>query len=166
MSGSVSVYQREDGRYFVVSYSRIVAGPLVVNGWVVVLEPDAPDADIGRAVTDGLNRTELDIPELPQDDLRRLLRPLFKLAGVKSYTAYAVGTRSVSVDRDVAGALTITPTENHGRRGGFLYLRDRLTVPANAGHAEVGKAVRKGLDLSRIIAYPKRRPPRVIPNPG
>lgn len=121
------------------------------------MEAHTPEVEIGRLVIAGLDRTELDIPEVTRDDLKRLLRPLLKLSGVRSYTAFASGTISIGIDRDVAGALTITPTENRGQRGGFAYLpHDAVALPSGTGETEVGQAVRKALALSRSSVVPRK----------
>jgi hypothetical protein len=86
MSGFVEVYQREDHKIYVQSCSRVSGGPLVGNGWAGAIAADASDAEVGRLVMDGLSRTELDIPEVSREDVEKLLRPLLKLAAVRSFT--------------------------------------------------------------------------------
>jgi hypothetical protein len=149
MSGYVGVYVRLDGEMFVASYSKVASGPHVVNGWVQKACGEVIDDDLGRVVLEGLDQTEIDIPEVSREELARRQRPLLKLAGVTSYTRFATGVRHAGVSRDVAGALTITPSRNvGGRKGGFLYLPPDSSVvlrPEYDAHA-VGQAVRKGLD--------------------
>lgn len=151
MSGSVEVYQRDDGRIYVVSHSRVVGGPSVVNGWCKVIAGSASDDDLGGLVVEGLDVGDRDMPEVSKEDLKRLLRPLFKLAGVKSFTAFAAGTKSVGVERDLAGSYTVIPTENRGRRGGFMYVTEnQVTLPPKPGAEEIARAVRRGLSFSLV----------------
>lgn len=127
MSGRVSVYLRDDSKFYVSSYSQIINGPQVVNGWVYGLSVDESTEHLGRAVIEGMNRTQLDVHEISQEELARLLRPLLKLAGVKSYTRFADGTKAVKVSRDVAEHVTISPTQNRGRKGGGF-----IEIPGHA----------------------------------
>lgn len=147
MSGDVGIYQREDGRIYVQSNSRIINGPLVVNGWAELVPSEAPDEQLGQVVLEGLARTELDIPEPTREELDRLMRPLYKLAGVRSYSQFVAGTRCVGVDRDVADAITVMPTTNRGGRRGFVFMPDRSVKLKPRFKAEdIGRAVREGLD--------------------
>jgi hypothetical protein len=149
MSGFVEVYQREDHKIYVQSCSRVSGGHLVGNGWAGAIAGDASDAEVGRLVMDGLSRTELDIPEVSREDVEKLLRPLLKLAGVRSFTCFAAGTRSAGVERDIAGTLTLIPTENRGKRGKFFYLPDELILAPPFDEAAVGRAVCRVLSMSK-----------------
>jgi hypothetical protein len=151
MSGDVGIYQREDGLIYVHSNSRVMSGPLVANGWAMVVPGDASDEQLGQVVVEGLDRTEMDIPEPTRGELDRLMRPLYKLASVRSYSRFVSGARYVGVGRDVAGAITVIPSKNQGGRRGFGYLPERsreLKAPFRMG--DVGRLVREGLESAVV----------------
>ncbi|MFC0003014.1 hypothetical protein [Micromonospora siamensis] len=157
MSGWVDVYQRADGRIYVSSHSRVVNGPLVVNGWCRVVAPEATDGEVGSLVQEGLRVGEEPMRGISAEDVKELLRPLLKLAGVRSFAALARGTRAVGVERDESGSYVIVSTENRGVRTGFLFTDEKVTVPANSAVEEVGRAVRRGLGDSSIVATADQR---------
>lgn len=151
MSGWVDVYQRDDGRLYVSSHSRVVGGPRVVNGWCEAVAGDVADGRLGALVCDGLRAGEKPLRDVTAADVREFLRPLLVLAQVRSVADFARGTRAVGVERDASGAYVVAATENRGVRVGFVFTDDRIVVPAGSVADEVGRAVRTGLASSCVV---------------
>lgn len=147
MSGEVSVYLRDQDQLLISSYSSVVNGPYVSNGWAQALAVDSTDERLGKAVLEGLDRTEMDVPDITREELAKRLRPLLRLAGVRSFTRFAVGTKAVAVSRDVAEQVAVVPTRNRGRReGGFIEMPEMsIEIKPPCNESSVGRAVREGL---------------------
>ena len=150
MNGTVDVYQRDDGNIYLASGSRTPEGPMVVNGWCRVVSADIADDELGALVEEGLRVGEEPGREILLDDRKELLMPLLKLAKVRSFAAFARGTRGAGVDRDSSGAYVVIPTDNRGVRSGFMFIDQKVIVPAGSGAEEIGRAVRLGLASSSI----------------
>jgi hypothetical protein len=155
MSGWVDVYQRDDGRIYVSSHSRLVGGPLVVNGWCEAVAGEVADGRLGALVQDGLRAGEEPMRDVSAEDVREFLRPLLTLAKVRSVADFARGTRAVGVERDYCGAYVVVATENRGVRTGFVFSDDRIVVPAGSVADEIGRAVRLGLASSCVVEAPR-----------
>ncbi|MEV4713872.1 hypothetical protein [Micromonospora sp. NPDC049374] len=152
MIGTVDVYHRNDGDLYIVSYSRSLNGPFVLNGWCRTLPADSPDESLGEAVLEGLAVGGRQVLEESSDELKKHLKPLLRLAGVKSFTAFAAGALSVGIETDVTGSITFSPTENRGRRGGFMFRSEgSIKSPAKVESAEVGRLVREVMKSSSTL---------------
>ncbi|MGK5741602.1 hypothetical protein [Micromonospora sp. URMC 103] len=156
MNGAVDIYQRADGRIYVASSSRSREGPMVVNGWCEAVGNDVTDDRLGALVQDGLRIGEGPGRNVSLGDTKELLRPLLKLAKVKSFAALARGARAVGFDRDAGGSYVVVPTENAGERSGFRFVtRDQITISPDSPAGDIGRAVREGLSRS-VISAPNR----------
>ncbi|MGW4500033.1 hypothetical protein ACWENR_15650 [Micromonospora sp. NPDC004336] len=152
MSGWVDVYQRDDGRLYVSSHSRVVGGPRVVNGWCEAVAGGVADGRLGALVRDGLRAGEEPLRDVTAADVREFLRPLLALARVRTVAAFARGARAVGVERDDSGGYLVVATENRGAGLGFVFTDTTIVVPAEAVVDELGSAVRRGLASSRDLA--------------
>ncbi|MBO0830738.1 MAG: hypothetical protein J2P29_02090 [Actinobacteria bacterium] len=128
--------------------------PATIQGdWAEAADEPVADETIGALVRSALaaSRDGVPYPDFRNDpEPARRRRALYKLAGVKSETAYATGTRAVSVKTDdVSGEMLITPYRNGGRRTGFTeMLDDVITIAGPPGDAALGVAVRRALDIA------------------
>jgi hypothetical protein len=143
------------GRLIVSSWDTTQgAYPATVQGdWAEAAEEPVADEAIGALVRSALAASHDGVPypdfrNDPEPARRR--RVLYKLAGVRSETAYAAGTRAVSVRTDdVSGDVRITPYRNGGRRTGFTEMLDEvITIAAVPGDAVLGSALRRALDVA------------------
>jgi hypothetical protein len=157
MSGWVDVYQRDDGRLYVSSHSRVVGGPRVVNGWCEAIAGDVADGRLGALVCDGLRAGEKPLRDVTAADVREFLRPLLALAQVSSVADFARGARAVGVERDASGAYVVVASENRGAGLGFVFTDTTIVVPAEAVADEIGRAVRRGLASSCDLGRRRHR---------
>ncbi len=103
--------------------------------------------ELGTAVLRALTRSAIGIPHPAPSEWSSITRPLLDVAGVKSWSAFSKGTRSVAVELG-EDELNVVPTRNLGARDGFealsgLAVRARVTSPA-----AVGEQVRTALQAS------------------
>ncbi|GAA0381780.1 hypothetical protein GCM10009541_25410 [Micromonospora gifhornensis] len=148
MNGKVSVFQRDDGRIYVASYSRVAQGPTVLNGWCDAVSADVADNHLGVLVQEGLRIGQEPERDISPENGEEHLRGLLKLAKVRSFAAFARGSRAVGVRRDDSGAYFVFYTENSGVRTGFSYTGNKTVVPSESSADEIGRAVRAGLASS------------------
>jgi hypothetical protein len=110
MTGAVSFFARE--------------GRLLVDGRALELAVDASAAQIGAAVRRGLKSCR-QVPDPPRRG--GLTGPLTRLAGVRSWKAFAVpGTRSSGVT-EWRGVVSVTPSRL-AKGGVFAHLADLMTT--------------------------------------
>lgn len=139
------------GRLFVTSYSRTPIGLWRLNGWLRILDRGAADAELGRAMSEALERSGVDEPsDEAYDDLLRAV-------GARSSADYHRGTRStqVAVIRRQIGRLPfrrrfseiveVMPERNAGPRGGFTGLRELAVELSAPTDEELAAAVRNAL---------------------
>jgi hypothetical protein len=130
----------------VLSYSRTKPGFWVMNGKYVRLRANVADDDLGRAVERALSATEHDIPPPSQDDPLPAA-PVLKELGLKSYSSYMKGVRSVQVERENSN-VSVVPTRNEGSHGGFVELLDQTEQLESPTSRKLGAAVRRALARS------------------
>jgi hypothetical protein len=135
------VDQRKD-ELIVASYSKTKPGFWVMNGWLRRVPAESSDDDLGVLISNALDASETGI-EAPTRDANPA-KPLLEMVGLRSYGAYMEGTRSLSVSRDGEG-VTVEPSRNEGRRGGFTPLPARSEQLNRPSAPELAKAVREAL---------------------
>ncbi len=143
------------GRLVVSSWDTTQGNyPATIQGdWAKVADEPVANEAIGALVRSALaaSRDGVPYPDFRTDaEPARRRRAVYKLAGVKSETAYAAGTRAVSVKvDDVSGEMRITPYRNGGRRTGFTeMLDDVITIAEPSGDAALGLAIRRALGIA------------------
>jgi hypothetical protein len=143
------------GRLVVSSWDATQGNyPALVQGdWAEGADEPVPDEAIGALVRSALaaSRNGVPYPDFRNDpEPARRRRMVFRLAGVRSETAYAAGMRSVSVETDdSSGETRITPYRNGGRRTGFTeMLDDVITIAEPCDDAALGLAVRRALGIA------------------
>lgn len=81
-------------------------------------------------------------------EFKRIVEPLLRAAGVRSYKAFVEGARCVPV-HEREGRLTLTPTRNLGSKEGFAEEPGAaIVVPATSADEALGAALRAVLDAS------------------
>ncbi len=139
---SAACYLR-DGKLYLHSSSLAAAGFWTATPpWLVV---DPADVEgLSRAIDAALAGSRARVRTPDRDT--PVLAPLYELAGVKSWSRFVAGTRSVTIEQ--AGAVrTFTPMRNAGARGGFEGLPE-LAFEGRADEAS-GPALRRALELAR-----------------
>jgi hypothetical protein len=126
------------GRLFVYSRSRNKDGIRYVGPLLVDLPEGTEPGELGRVVHDALAQSSS--VDSTSDTFEHLLR----IAGVRSWSAYVRGLRSVHIEHD-GETLTLIPMDNRGARDGLaelLDLAERLDAPDDES---LGAAVRRVL---------------------
>ena len=94
---SAAIYLRE-ARYFVHSYSVTKDGIAIASEPFLRLESTADDQSLGAAVKSALDAWRAEVASPPAS--AKLIAPLLRLAGVKSWRAFMRGAKYLSVARD------------------------------------------------------------------
>lgn len=131
-----------DGEYIVDSYSKTSDGFWVGTGACTRLPVDTAAGRLGAAVRDALDRSEQGVPTPPRD--ADLARPLLEALGLKIYSEYARGTRSVEVAATDSGdgeTVEVTPKANGGAKRGFTPIEEAVTSFAYDSPEQLGKEV-------------------------
>jgi hypothetical protein len=144
------------GKRLIVSSWSTTVGKFpaqVQDDWAEAADEPVPDDRIGSLARTALaaSRDGVPYPDFRNDpEPARRRQALFKLAGVKSETAYAKGTKSFSISwDDTRPELRITPYRNEGRKRGFTQILDAvILVDADATDAALGAAIRQGLEAA------------------
>jgi hypothetical protein len=125
----------------------------IQDDWAQAVSEQVPDAELGALVRMALAacRDGVPYPDFRNDpEPARRRKALFKLAGVRSETEFARGTRSVSVGwQDTEPDMRVTPYRNGGRREGFTEMLDQvITLDASVNDDGLGAAVRRALTVA------------------
>lgn len=128
------------------------AYPAYVQGdWMEAADESIGDADLGLLVRSALaaSRSGVPFPDFskgPAPERSKLL----KLAGVRSETQYAMGTRSVSVAwEESEPEIKLIPCRNGGRREGFIEMPEHIIgIDPKADNATAGSAIRRALSVA------------------
>ena len=142
----VVVVDARGERIVVQSYSRTVDGLNVLNGWFKRLPVDVDAGTLGAAVREALDRTGDRHPRADREQRQAMLQALQSEMGVRSYSTYLKGARSVTVTvADPGTVITVTPMVNGGTSGptkGFTFnVEAEVTIPNAATDEELGRAV-------------------------
>jgi hypothetical protein len=136
---------RRNGRIVVASYSKTTPGFSVLNSWQAAYPDSILPEELGKAVMAALAASREDVPPPPprQSSPSPELKALMTSAGVKSYSAFMNGARSVDVRQENrSNVITVTPMRNCGPREGFDFLPDlALELPATSSEHEIGQAI-------------------------
>jgi hypothetical protein len=116
------------GRYYVHSSSKTTAGVWVAH---------APFLTIGGEELTGLGQAMQECLLASREGVTHpsswggLLQPMLKLAGVKSYVAFARLSKCVTVLENDDRTVSLIPTRNGGSREGFVHLNDKTSTVEN-----------------------------------
>lgn len=119
------------GRYLAWSSSLVVDGFWVANGTHEILDESVDDGELGAAVHRMLAASRAGVPDPHLGGGPDPFAPVLAAFGLRGYSTYVKGTRSVNVEAD-DDAVVLTPTRNGGSREGFVGLPEqavRLTAP-------------------------------------
>ncbi len=133
-----SLYLIADG-WVLTSMSRTRAGVWVANLVVHRLDTDCADADLGSAVLESLEASELDVPH--PESLPMHHRQLRDKLGVMSYESFLARAGLLAVHRRQS-AVILTAHRNRGTQFGFEPLPGKLTLQAPQP-LDLGEAVRR-----------------------
>lgn len=141
---SVNVYKRK-GKLIIRAYSETVDGAWIGTLPVVVLEADAPPAEIGKTLLEVLSHSQTGIPH--PTDWKSVERPILKAAGVKSTAELMKNNLSCHVEEE-EGVLRFIPMENRGPKEGFVFTRNEyiITIPADSPHQKIGETLLEALN--------------------
>jgi hypothetical protein len=143
---SAAVHQLKD-RILVHPWQQTDMGVGIASEPYVAIPLEVDNEQLGKSILDALGDSGRTVPHptvWKGQDASRL-----KAAGVKSERAFQDGARYVRIERTQGGFL-IEPSRNGGTTGdkkGFEPLPARaIALDAGASTADLGKAVRRGLD--------------------
>jgi hypothetical protein len=140
--GRAAIYKKS-GRLFVHSWSETTVGLLVFWEPVIALPEDCADGELNAAVRSALAASVKGVPHPDRPADRGLGRQMLKLAGEKTWNAFAKGASCVQVGEE-AGGIGVTPTKNLGPRGGFAEdVPRKVTVPS--GSDDLAATIRRCL---------------------
>jgi hypothetical protein len=120
-------------------------GVWVIDDLPTLLPQDTPAEHLGATIREMLDKSRSGLPELTRDS--QPARPMLDMLGLRTYTAYMKGTKSVGVRRD-DDKVSITPKHNGGgRRHGFTPILDaKRTLTDDASAELLGAAVIAAFD--------------------
>jgi hypothetical protein len=145
---SATVYRRADG-FYLHADSQTTQGVWITAAARCKLAVDASPETLGRAGTNMLQASERGVPHPAQDDWGKAFTPMFELAGVKTWAAFARHALNVGVRTNFdSESLIIEPWENAGTKNGFVPMPGmEVRVPIDAPPAEIGEAIIKAMQL-------------------
>jgi hypothetical protein len=139
--GQAAVFFRRDN-VVVHSQHQTIAGVWIAGEPAFCIRRDDLTTNLVGAVRDAVGNSLEAVPH--PTDWKRLLAPILKVARLRSWSAFARGTRLCSAEES-HGVITIVPTRNGGVVGddrGFQELDGRgIRVPAGATDDEVLEAL-------------------------
>lgn len=128
-----------------VSYfvnQRLIIGSNVrsTNGvWLhlnpICLRASVKAEEVADELSVALDQSNRIAPHPNQSEWRDLFKPFLKVAGVRSYSAFMNGARSIVIDEN-EDSITLTPWQNLGPKEGFRELTERalkLPLDTSAG---------------------------------
>lgn len=141
--GRAAVYKKE-GTYLIHPWARTVTG--LYRFWepVVALGTDCGDVELADAVRSALAASPSDVPHPDPAHFKKLIAPLLRAAGAKSWTAFEKGASAVEVYEE-DDAIVVMATTNKGSRGGFVHENENKTKVAPPFSPELGSAIRRML---------------------
>lgn len=156
MRQAVNVY-RSPHHAVVESTSLLVGRGRVANGWALLLRADVPEADLGRAVLDGIRRSgAMEGTELP------VVAPGSTVASA----ALGYGSDNAMLAAGVSSAIVgvkdgfwkVTPMINDGPGHGFggRHEAPPATHDGPWDPSALGAAVRAALDAAAALGYQAR----------
>lgn len=113
------------------SISRTSDGIWILTDPVLSVDCDLV-GEIGRSILECLSASVQGIPN--PSSVKGLTDSLLKLAGVRSFNAFAKPAISVGIRMD-SEIITLTPTRNEGPRGGFVHLNEKDQVAGGSEEA-------------------------------
>lgn len=139
------------GDVLVSTFSQTSTGAWIGTGETEKLSITSPPSLLGAAIHQALAASQTGVRHPRQDEWKGLEERLLKAAGVRRYSEFVKGARSVSAELDVHG-LRLVPMKNMGAKGGFVHLTDKtLTLQAEATDEEVGQAILRALELCETV---------------
>jgi hypothetical protein len=146
-----AIVDRRGRKIFVTSYSQATRST-IINGWIEVVDRSLNDAALGKVVRAALAQSQRGVPfpDFGKGDTPEL-RKLLDVAGVRSYSAYVRGVRSVRVALDdEEPGFVIIPFKNEGAQGGFIPLmNETMRADAAVEDGSLGEVVRVALERAQ-----------------
>jgi hypothetical protein len=141
-----TAYRTKDA-FVVHAESRTTDGVWIATEPYIRLRMGCSLDELGEAVLAALaaSRSEVAHPT----DWKGVLKPLVKVAGLKSWSSLARVARCVGVEASSEG-IAFVPSENLGPREGFAPRTDlALLVSRAAGAAALGRALSEAIEQSK-----------------
>jgi hypothetical protein len=135
---SAAVFSRNGVLYF-HSQSRTTAGVWIATSPFLRIEPDGSPARKGEAAVEALRASQDGVPH--PTNWNGLLTPLLELAGVKSWSTFMKGAKSLGLEVEGDG-LKMVPTRNLGPKEGFEAVPEQtVEIPFSSSPDQVGMAL-------------------------
>ncbi|SRR5258706_1135027 len=147
MMAQTAVVDRRENAFYVQSWDSSSGNyPIHFQGtWVKRLEGDVPDDIIGHAVREAMaeSRAGISPQAISHDELGRIRRALFRLAGVRGERRYQTGLTTISVDYDPgAPDYEITEYINRNPDENLTASDERHLLPAECSDEILGRTIR------------------------
>jgi hypothetical protein len=146
-----AVISARGDRLYVSSWSITDQGASVQGDWIADADIQVSDAELGSLARAALAACRQGVPHPSfRDGPTPELRTILQVAGVKTYAAFARGTREVAVrSLDESADLTVTPYRNGGPRTGFTEMLDEVAVlDAAVDDSSLGAVLRQALAVA------------------
>ncbi|MGI9407061.1 MAG: hypothetical protein ACR2O4_11885 [Hyphomicrobiaceae bacterium] len=141
---TASIYKRAN-RIIVCANAEVTDGYIIDHEPFVMMEEPVPAVDLGRAVSEALDRFRTGVPAPKSTD--EFLSYFAALAGVDSYRTFMQGATHLTIERE-AGMLSFMPMKNDGES--FDSIEDETAVlAANAPNEAIGRRAIESLGQSR-----------------
>ena len=144
---SAAVHRRRD-KYLLNPYSRTTAGLWIVAPPFSALDGSSDEDQVGESVVRTMSHSQDNVPH--PTDWSSLSRPLYELAGVKSWRKFLEGCELCDVEED-DGTIEVSGWRNTGKE--FEPIEDMVVSFRWDGSArQVGKAILEMLRKIRVEA--------------
>lgn len=141
-----NLFRRKD-LLFVDSLSQTTTG-LWTGTALHSLMADCSDQEIGHAVRHALSASRIGVEHPNSKDWQAIESALWSASGVKSWSEFVRGARSVRVDQD-GRVFSLTPLRNAGARQGFVAIGEKtFGLPVTTADEQLGEAVRRAFEMA------------------
>jgi hypothetical protein len=142
-----AVVDRRENAFYVQSWDASSGNyPIYFQGtWMKRLAGDEPDGNIGHAIREamGESRAGISPQAISRDELARIRRNLFRLAGVRGERQYQTGLTKVSVAYDPgAPDYELTDYINWSPDGNLTASEERHPLSAECSDEVLGRTIR------------------------
>ncbi len=141
MAKQATVYLRKS-QYLIHAMSQTTAGVWILSEPCTALASTQSDRELGTAVGAALDASRTGVPH--PTEWKGVFDPMLRLAGVKTWNAFATGAASADVEHDGV-RIAVVPATIERPRDGFRPDRGRTIVLQGTSAEELGAAVRAAL---------------------
>lgn len=147
---SVNVLLRPNGDYHVQTYSMPIRQPWRADGVPTVVPAGADATTLGNAILVALDRSTVGVITMPPMSEVPPDREVLAWAGVKTWSAYTRGSRSVGIraEYDNTPVTARVRPDVRDRTGAYSGMSDEYSIVTAATPNELGVAALRGLEIA------------------